>query len=262
MSRLKWGEPLDKTWQAGLSHGVLYPPSGPAVPWNGLISVDESGSQESNHYYVDGRHYLSTVTPREYSAKLSCYTFPDEFAELCGLYEVADGLILDSQQPDRFGLSYRTGGGDGVGNEFYKIHCIYGVMAAASDTSYQTIGADTEPTAFQFDISAIPESIAGFRPTAHVIIDTRHMSPDKIIEIENILYGTWHVNASLPPIQTFFDMMSYGEIVVIRDNGDGTWEAEGSRKYIQIFSNGDFQVDNVTAVFHADGTYDVSDTTV
>lgn len=262
MARLQWGAPLDKIWQGGLSHGVLYPSNGPAVPWNGLISVDESGSQETNEYYVDGRKFMSTVTPKEYSARLSCYTFPDEFAEACGLVEAADGLILDSQQVDQFGLSYRTGGGDGVGNEFYKIHCIYGVQAAVSDQSYQTMGADVSPTAFQFDLTAVPQSINGFRPTAHVIIDTRHMTEDKIIEIEKILYGTWNVEATLPPIQTFFDMMSYGEVVVIRNNGDGTWEAEGSRKYIQVNPDGSFQVSNVTVVDHGDGTYDVSNTTV
>lgn len=262
MARLQWGAPLDKTWQAGLSHGVLYPSNGPAVPWNGLISIEESGSQESNQYYVDGRKFMTTVTPREYSARLSCYTFPDEFAEACGLVEAADGLILDSQQVDQFGLSYRTSGGDGLGNEHYKIHCIYGVQAAMSDNTYQTIGADVEPLAFQFELSAIPQSITGFRPTAHVIIETAHMTEDKIVEIEKILYGTWNVEASLPPIQTFYDMMSYGEIVVIRDLGDGFWEAEGSRKYIKLLSDGAFQVDNVTVVDHGDGTYDVSDTTV
>lgn len=262
MTRLDWGNPNDKTWQAGLDRGVLYPPSGPAVPWTGLISVDESGQSQTSEYYVDGRKFLTTITPREYSGKISAYTFPDEFAELCGLVEAADGLLLDGQQPDRFGLSYRTTGGDAAGNQFYKIHLIYGVMAAPSDVTYSTLGGSVDPTAFQFDISAIPETIAGYRPTAHAILDSRYISPDKMVEIEKMLYGDWHREAELPPIQTFYDMMNYGEIVVIRDNGDGTWEAEGSRKYIHENADGSFSVSNVTATFHGDGTYDVSDTTV
>lgn len=262
MTRLIWGEPLDKSWQAGLDRGVLYPPNGPGVPWNGLISVDEGGSQEKSTYYVDGRKYLEMVTPREYSAQISAFTFPDEFYDLCGIVEAADGLLLDGQQPDRFGLSYRTGVTDGTGAGYYKIHLVYGVMATTSNAQHQTLSGSVEPETFQFDISAVPESVSGFRPTAHVILDTRHIDPLTIIEIEKMIYGTWHVDAHLPPIQTFFDMMSFGEIVVIRDNGDGTWEAEGSRKYITVYEDGEFKVDNVTVVDNGDGTYQVSDTTV
>lgn len=262
MSRLQWGEISDKSWQAGLDRGVLYPANGPGVPWNGLISVDETGPQETNQYYVDGRLYLITVTPKEFTGSLSCFTYPDEFSDALGISEAADGLFLDGQVPDRFGLSYRTGLVDGAGNQYYKIHLIYGVMASISDVNHKSLSEAVDPEAFQFDLKAVPESVTGFRPTAHVILDTRYISAETINEIEKMLYGTWHVEPYMPPIQTFFDLMSFGEIVVIRDNGDGTWEAEGSRKYITVYENGEFQVSNVTVVDHMDGSYDVSDTTV
>jgi hypothetical protein len=76
-----------------------------------------------------------------------------------------------------------------------------------------------------------------------------------------MVYGTYGMDAYLPSIQTLFDMMNYGEIVVIRDNGDGTWEAEGSYKYISVDEyTGEFSINNVTANDHGDGTYDVAST--
>jgi len=257
--RIQWGKPEDKIVQGGLDRGVLYPSTGPAVPWNGLTNVSESGSQETSTYYVDGRKFLTTVTPREYTAQISAVTFPDEFAELCGIVEAADGLFLDSQVPDRFGLSYRTMYGDG---EHYKVHLVYGVTAAMSDVEYQTITGDSnDPTPFQFDISAIPQAITGYRPTAHVIIDSRNVEPAVMANIENLIYGTYGEEAHLPTIQSLYELMNFGEIVVIRDNGDGTWEAEGSYKYLVLDEiTGEFSIDNVNVRDHGDGTYEVAST--
>jgi len=258
MTRIKWHMEEDMQVQAGLDRGVLYPANGKAVPWNGLVSVNESGSQQTSTYYVDGRRFLTTVTPREYSATISAVTFPDEFAEICGITEAADGLFLDSQVPDQFGLCYRTLYGDG---KHYKLHLLYGVTAAMSDVQYETLDSSgTDPTPFEFEISAIPQPIEGYRPTAHVIIDSRNLSLTTLQNIENMVYGTYGVEAYLPTIQTLFDMMNYGDIVVIRDNGDGTWEAEGSYKYINVDEDGVFSIDNVTVDDHGDGTYDVAST--
>lgn len=257
MTRLQWLNPEEKLVQGGLDRGVLYPQDKAAVPWNGLISVNESGSQQTSTYYIDGRKFLTTVTPREYTATISAYTFPDEFAEICGIVEAADGLFLDSQVPDRFGLSYRTMYDNGK----YKLHLIYGVTASTSDVEYQTLSGSNDPTPFEFSISAIPQSIEGFRPTAHVMIDSRNLDPLTLAEIENMLYGTYGQDAYLPTIKSLYDMMNYGDIVVVRDNGDGTWEAEGSYKYISVDeATGEFQISNVSAVDHGDGTYDVAST--
>lgn len=259
MTRIEWWKQEERLTQGGLDRGVLYPQNKPAVAWNGLVSVNESGSQASSTYYVNGRKFLTTVTPREYTATISAVTFPDEFAEICGITEAADGLFLDSQVPDQFGLSYRTLYGDGT---HYKIHLIYGVTAAMSEVEYQTLSGDSnEPTPFEFEISAIPQSISGFRPTAHVIIDSRNLDPRSLANIENMIYGTYGLDAYLPTIQSLYDMMNYGDIVVIRDNGDGTWEAEGSYKYISVDENtGEFSISNVTVNDHGDGTYDVAST--
>lgn len=258
MSRIKWLKDEAKLVQGGLDRGVLYPQDKPAVAWNGLVSVNESGSQSTNTYYVNGRKFITTVTPREYTATISAVTFPDEFAEICGIVEAADGLFLDSQVPDQFGLSYRT---MYLGSDHYKIHLLYGVTAAMSDVESHSLGENNDPSNFEFSISAIPQQIEGFRPTAHVIIDSRNLSPSALADIENIIYGTHGQEPELPTIQSLYEMMNYGDIVVIRDNGDGTWEAEGSYKYITVDPiTGVFKIDNVTVDDHGDGTYEVAST--
>lgn len=259
MSRIQWGIDADKMVQSGLDHGVLYPQDKPAVAWNGLVSVNESGSQTTSTYYVNGRKFLTTVTPREYTATLSAVTFPDEFAEICGIVEAADGLFLDSQVPDQFGLSYRTWYSDG---KHYKIHLLYGVTASMSDVQYETLtDGSNDPTPFEFEISAVPQAVEGFRPTAHVIIDSRNLDDLHLANIENMIYGTYNQEAELPLIQNLYEMMNFGDIVVIRDNGDGTWQAEGSYKYISVDeATGEFTINNVTVDDHGDGTYDVAST--
>lgn len=259
MTRIQWGREEDKSVQGGLDRGVLYPIDKPAVAWNGLVSVQESGSQQSSSYYVDGRKFLTTVTPREYSATLSAITFPDEFAEICGIIEAADGLFLDSQVPDQFGLSYRTMYGDG---KHYKIHILYGVTASMSDVQYETLSSSAnDPTPFEFAISAIPQPIAGFRPTSHVMVDTKHIDPEVMANIENLLYGGYGQEAQLPSIQSLYEMMGYGDVVVIHDNGNGTWTAEGSYRNVSLNRlTGEFTISNVPVINYEDGTYDVAST--
>ena len=240
MAEIIWGE--NRTFHSGIDRGVIYPASKPAVPWNGLISVDESGDQERSTYYVDGRKYLTMVSPREYKAKITAYTFPDELAELCGIVEVADGLYLDEQVPDRFALSYRTMINGGTS---YRIHIVYGITAAMGDVQFQTHSNETDPTDFEFDIEAVPESIVGYRPTAHVMIDSTNLSEDAIYDLEKILYGYDGLEPSVPPLQTIYDMLNFGDILVIRDPGDGTFTIEGSYKYIKTNPDGSFEVTNL-----------------
>lgn len=259
MSRIQWMKLEEKSVQLGLDRGVLYPSAGSAVPWNGLVSVSESGSQQSASYYIDGQRFLSTASPRDFGASLTAYTFPDEFAEICGIVEAADGLFLDSQVPDQFGLCYRTMYGN---DKNYKIHLVYAATAAMSDTQYQTLSdGQNDPSVFEFDLLATPQLAPGFRPTAHVVIDTRNLTPLAVANIENLIYGTWNQDPYLPSIAELYEMMNYGDEVNITDNGDGTWTADGSYRYIDLDEDtGLFTIKNVVVVDHGNSTYDVSDT--
>jgi hypothetical protein len=260
--KIVWSNAPDRIFETGLDRGVLYPKDGPAVAWNGLTSVDENGGESATPYYVDGRPFLILPKPKEFAATLKALTYPDEFAALMGYVEAVDGMYLDSQMGDSFGLSYRTLIGNAIEGETfgYKIHLIYNATVSPPASSYQSLSDSINPTEFSWDIQAVPVAVPGYRATAHITIDTRHMDPAKLRNLEAMLYGTGNSYGFLPDPTTILDMLSFGDTIIIIDNGDGTWTAKGSYKNIYLIGDGIFQIDNVDAVDHGDGTYTVSTT--
>lgn len=191
--RIEWDKPGARVFETGVSQGVLYPPGAPAVPWNGLISVNEEvDGGESSSYHRDGVKYLDAVSGEDYQATIQAYTYPDEFALLDGSVSVAPGLYA-MLQPRRktFGLSYRTGiGNDLQGLDYgYKIHLVYNAMVIPSPRSYESLADQTNAQNFQWTIKAVPPSAGTYRPTAHFVLDSREVPLDTMTFIEDILYG-------------------------------------------------------------------------
>jgi hypothetical protein len=253
MSQLEWHRPQDFIFEAGLDRGVLYPEDDLAVPWNGLISVDDSGSSEISNFYLDGIAYLSVVSARDWKGRLAAYTYPDEFAELIGVGKLSDGLFADSQMPGRFGLSYRTmvSAPEVDTEQHYKIHLIYNAMASLGSFSNKTLSSGSAvPTEFSFDLTAVPMRVPQRRPTAHFIVDTRAVDPATIAELEGIIYGTESTDPMLPTIEDLIALLLVSGVVVVY-NGDGTWTATGSEddiRFLDSFSR-TFRIDNSSAVW-------------
>jgi hypothetical protein len=233
-----------------------------AVPWNGLISVDESGGDSATAYYVDGRPFLFLPKPKEFAASIKAYTYPDAFAAIMGMAEAADGMFLDSQMGESFDLSYRTliGSYQKGTAEGYKIHLIYNATVVPMAPSYGTLSEEVNPVEFSWDIQAVPMPVEGYRPTAHVVIDTRHMIPDTLATIENMIYGDATHIPALPSPQALLDILTFSGAIVILDNGDGTWSAKGAHHNIYLIGDGVFQIDNLIATYNGDGTYHISST--
>lgn len=250
------------TGAPGASTSVKRQIVGSAIPWNGLTSVDENGADSAVSYYIDGRPFLFFPKPKEFQATIKAYTYPDEFAAVMGLVEATDGMYLDSQVGDAFDLSYRTLLGDSIqGTDAgYKIHLVYNATVAPQGLTYESASNSINPTDLSWEIQAVPVRIDGYRPTAHVVIDTRHMDATRIAEIEALLYGDDTHAPAMPTPQTVFDLLSFGDAIIITDNGDGTWQAEGSYKNIYLIGDGVFQIDNVDAVDNGDGTFRISTT--
>ena len=233
-----------------------------AVPWIGLQSVDEEGGDSAAAYYIDGRPFLFLPRPKEYKASLKAMTYPDAFAEIMGVQEVADGMYLDSQPGSSFDLSYRTLVGnaiDGI-DHGYKIHLVYNATVAPQALTYESMSNSINPTAFSWEIQAVPVPVEGFRPTAHIIIDTRHMSQAKIDAVEELIYGSENEVATMPSPQAIFDLLSFGDTIVVTDNGDGTFDVTGSYENVYMVGDGLFRVDNVDGQDNGDGTFTISTT--
>ena len=205
MSKLVWDEAGDRLYETGVKQGVLYPqvegtyPKG--VAWNGLTAVTESPSgAEANPLYADDIKYLNLMSAEEFGATIEAYMYPDEFAECDGSASIAKGVNIGQQKRKTFGLCYKTVLGNDVdGNDYgYKLHIIYGALAAPSEKGYATINDSPEAITFSWEISTTPVNVAGFKPTATIVIDSTKVEPSKLTALEDILYGSESVEARLP----------------------------------------------------------------
>lgn len=206
MSKLVWDKTGERTYETGIDHGVLYPIQegglySKGVAWNGLTAVTESPSgAEATPIYADNIKYLNLVSAEEFGATIEAYTYPDEFAECDGSASIATGVYIGQQSRKTFGLSYRTVIGNDVDNNDhgYKLHLIYGALAAPSEKGYTTINDSPEAIAFSWEVSTIPVNVTGFKPTACITIDSTKANPEKLAALEKILYGGETEEARLP----------------------------------------------------------------
>ena len=200
MSRLTWDNTGERYYETGVKQGVLYPLQtdgkySKGVAWNGLTAVTESPSgAEATALYADDIKYLNLISTEEFGATIEAYTYPDEFAECDGSAALADGIMLGQQKRKTFGLCYKTTiGNDTDGNDYgYKLHLIYGCLAAPSEKAYATINDSPEAITFSWEVSTTPVNVAGFKPTSQITIDSTKIAEGKkakLTELEDILYG-------------------------------------------------------------------------
>ncbi len=206
MSALTWDAVGEKLYETGVDKGVLYT-GGAAVAWNGLVSVSESPSgAEATPIYADNIKYLNLLSAEQFGATIEAYTYPDEFAECDGTMEIAVGAFAGQQKRKTFGLCYRTVLGNDVdGNDYgYKLHLIYNCMAAPSEKAYSTINESPEAITFSWEVSTTPVNVSGtvggkkVKPMASLTIDSTKTDPEKLAELEELLYGTADNEAKLP----------------------------------------------------------------
>ncbi len=206
MAVLKWDETGTKTYETGISKGVIYPqaeggtyPKGEA--WSGLTAINESPSgAEATPVYADNIKYLNLISAEDFGFTIEALMYPDAFAECNGESELAKGISVTQQKRKAFGLSYQTITGNDTENEAYgyKIHLVYGAQAAPSEMSHNTVNETPETTSMSWECSTTPVNVTGFKPTAHIIIDSTKIDATKLKKITDLLYGTAEKEAQLP----------------------------------------------------------------
>lgn len=197
MSKLIWDQTGKRTYETGVDHGVLYPidatgtyPLG--VAWNGLVTVTESPTgAEANPQYADNIKYLNLISAEEFGATIEAFTYPDEWAECDGSAQLATGVMIGQQNRKTFGLCYRTVlGNDILGVTYgYKIHLVYGALAAPSEKAFGTINDSPEAITFSWEVTTTPVPVTDFKPTASLVIDSTKVSAEALAALEEILYG-------------------------------------------------------------------------
>ena len=125
--------------------------------------------------------------------------YPDEFGECNGEAELTKGVAIGQQTRKLFGLSYQTKIGSDQDNDLgYKIHLIYGALAAPSEKAYATVNDSPEAITFSWEVSTTPVEVTGFKPTASLVIDSTKVEPAKLAKLEAVLYGDEQKEARLP----------------------------------------------------------------
>lgn len=260
MTAITWDAIGERYYENGVSRGVLYGSDGLGIPWNGLTSVEESSVDKTEPLYIDGLKYGDLVTLGDFEGKINAFTYPDEFLLYEGVAEVLEGFSLTRQPKTRFGLSWRTEVNNDLGQSVgYKIHILYNLLAIPAEKTYETLSLDNEPLEFEWRISAIPEVIDNFRPTAYMVIDSRKVDPFLLLDIEEILYGNEEVEPSLPPLNGLISFIqNWGRFIII-DNGDGTWTAVTPLDgIIEMLDPETFEITIDTAVYLDPDTYEIS----
>ena len=196
MAKIEWDKTGERLYETGVKNGVLYVQEGGVyqngVAWNGLTAVTESPSgAEATPLYADDIKYLNLLSAEEFGATIEAYTYPDEFAACDGSAALADGVMIGQQARKTFGLCYRTTiGNDTNGNDYgYKLHIIYGALAAPSEKAYATINDSPEAITFSWEVTTTPVNVTGAKPTASITIDSTKADPTKLAALEDILYG-------------------------------------------------------------------------
>lgn len=264
MPLLVWDSPGERVYETGVDKGVLFLADASAVPWNGLTSVVEHPDKSSIPVYVDGMKIQDLVALGNFSATIKAVTYPDEFLDLEGIQADSPGAYSGDQNLKTFGLSWRTKvGNDLNGDAGYKIHVLYNVTAIPSDSTFSSLSDSFSASEFQWEITAVPVEVDGFRPAAHFIFDTRELTPSALAYLESVIYGGTSSIAHLPAISEMFDFIDGGFLIKIVDNGDGTWTALVANDSFITYVGGDptnFQI-NYANVFYSDiNTFTVQDT--
>lgn len=196
---ITWDDTTKRFYETGVDHAVLYPmdtddgsyPKG--VAWNGIISISESPSgAEASPQYADNMKYLNLISAEQFGATIEAFTYPSEFGVCDGSAEPLTGLSLGQQARKPFGLCYRTVlGNDAEGEAYgYKLHFIYGALAAPSEKAFSTMNESPEAITFSWTISTTPVTVSGYKPVASVTIDSTKVNAAKLTALEAILYGT------------------------------------------------------------------------
>lgn len=228
MTRLEWGQG-PRLFDLGVDRGVLYLDN-TAVPWNGLVSVDEkaSGLVNADYYFEGNRLHVSQETG-DFEARISAFTYPDVFGEYNGYSE--------RKTYQRFGFSYRTQHGDG-----HKLHLVYNVLVRNDTRSWDTLTNAANPSLFQWDISAAAIPVPGASPAARLIME---VPSDEYVfaQLEDILYGSETTEPRLPDPEELVSLYESAVRLRIIYNGDGTYTAEGPDDIVSLLTDGRFMID-------------------
>lgn len=228
MSKLTWDQVGERTYETGVEQCALYPfdtaknTYGSGVAWNGITKVEENPSGgEASPVYANNKKYLNLMSAEEFAATIGAYTYPDEFAECDGSKEIAPGVYAGQQSRKTFGLAYKSlKGNDTEGTDYgYKIHLVYGCLAAPSSKAYNTVNESPEAGEMSWTVSTTPVDVPDAKPSATIVVDSTKCDKDKLKQLEDIIYGTDSAEAKLPMPKEIIELVGAGAASSVSETG-------------------------------------------
>lgn len=208
MAKLVWDKVGERLFETGVDRGVLFPMGDngsyeAGVAWSGLTAVNESPSgAEPTPLYANNAKYLSLMSAEEFGFTIEAYMSPEEFDACDGSASFAKGVTITQQKRKQFGFSYRTRIGNDVEGDShgYKLHLVYGCLASPSAKNHATVNESPEAATLSWEVTTTPVDVDGFRPTAHLIIDSTKVDATKLAQLETKLYGDESTGTSSLPL--------------------------------------------------------------
>jgi len=205
MAILTWDQTAQRLYETGVDKGVLYIPVGgvysAGYAWNGLTTVTESPSgAEATPFYANNGKYLNLLSVEEVGGTIEAFTYPAEFGECDGTRTPQTGVSIAQQPRKTFGLAYRTRIGNDVdATDFgYKLHLIWGALAAPTEKSYATINDSPEAMPFSWEFTTTPVAVTGYKNTALLVVDSTKVQSANLLALEDALFGTAGTSPRLP----------------------------------------------------------------
>ena len=206
MAKLVWDKVGERYYETGTKNGVLYPQASDGsyplgVAWSGLTGVTESPSGgDPNDIYADDMKYLSLRGAEDFGGTVTCYSYPDEWEECDGSAEPVAGVTIGQQVRKPFGMVFKSvKGNDTAKDDYgYKLHLIYNATASPSERAYATINDSPEAIEFSYEFTTTPIAITGYKPIARLTVDSTKCNPDKLRNLEDVLFGTASTDPRLP----------------------------------------------------------------
>jgi len=209
MTALSWDASGEKLYETGIDRGVLYLSDGSGVPWNGLTGFEDKSTGATTPLYFDGLVYNYITVLSDFKGSLKAYTYPDEFLEFEGIQDAENGFLVAGQTPKFFGMSYRSMiGSDLDASHGYKIHILANIIAVPSVRGYVTNTKSIKALEFEWDLSAVPSLIPGYRPSPHLIFDTTKSTPEFVEVLEELLYGS---DVTEPHLPSFQELLNFAD---------------------------------------------------
>lgn len=201
MAKLTWDPTGKHYYQTGISQVALYVQNTDGtyetgVAWDGVTAVNENPSgADATDLYANNSLYASIRAAEKFGFTIEAYTSPEEFDECDGLGTVASGVTFSQQDRRAFALAYRTEVKNetaGASDDSYQLHIVYGCTASPSSKNHESINESPNINPLSWECSTVPVAVEGFKPTAHVVLDTTKMTEEqktKLATIEKKLYG-------------------------------------------------------------------------